>query len=197
MLRNYILRFPVPVPTFDKFRFRFRLWIKTLKKQFSPKICKISCLFNVNRSSIAAWSSVSRRTLWFHFITVPVPLRQKVTVLTVPVPQHCVIHCVLSFLSTAVLSFHVHTSCSYLKSYFTVAIKLHNHICYRKSQDHLIFGSLFSRSGAAACLLGWHERGGAPHSGLAQAQDDPQLCLRIGRLRSQARDHTILKIYIQ
>ncbi len=27
--------------------------------------------------------------LWFHFIPVPVPLRQKITAPTVPVPQNC------------------------------------------------------------------------------------------------------------
>ncbi len=78
-------------------------------------------------------------------------------------------------------------SCLHLVSFFIVAIKLQNHIFYRKPQDHLIFLSLFSRPGAAACLLGWHERGGAPHSWLAQAQDDSQFCLRIGRLRPQVQ----------
>jgi hypothetical protein len=45
--------------------------------------------FNVNRSSIVALQHL----VLLHFITVPVrnqvPLRQKVTVPTVPVPQHC------------------------------------------------------------------------------------------------------------
>ncbi len=40
VLRNYLLQFPVPVPTFDKFRFLFRLYIKTLKNQFSKKFVK-------------------------------------------------------------------------------------------------------------------------------------------------------------
>ncbi len=38
------------------------------------------------RKSDTQFYTMSLRTLWFHFITAPVPLKHKVTV---PVPQHC------------------------------------------------------------------------------------------------------------
>ncbi len=80
-------------------RFLFQFWFRLLTSYSSgsssvsrPKKAVKILVFVLNLGFLmlieAALSSLLSFLLWFHFFTVTVPLRQKVTVPAVPVPQH-------------------------------------------------------------------------------------------------------------
>ncbi len=103
----------VPVPTFEKFRFWFQLFIKTIKSKFYKKnfgtflpFCIVSCFtrkkfiilnkfiekcewnfFFNEGNQIHNFISSSGSEYWTSYSSGSTS--QKVTVPTVPVPQHC------------------------------------------------------------------------------------------------------------